>query len=101
MGVVIHATRLMQPGEFALWGNGKLVASGLLGSRLETTAFDAVALHVDDSAVLCLRLVTAPETPAAYLAPSPDGGSMSQPMEVMHVAGPDRTRAGRRTVNHR
>ena len=56
MGVVIHATRLMQPGEFALWGDGKLVASGLLGSRLETTAFDAVALHVDDSAVLCFRL---------------------------------------------
>ena len=56
MGVVIHATRLMQPGEFALWGDGKLVAAGLLGSRLEATRFDAVALHVDDSTVLCLRL---------------------------------------------
>jgi hypothetical protein len=56
MGVVIHATRLMQPGEFALWGGGKLVAAGLLGSRLEATTFDAVALHVDDSAVLCHRL---------------------------------------------
>ena len=76
MGVVIHATRLMQPGEFALWGDGKLVASGLLGSRLEPTAFDAVALHVDDSAVFCLRLAKAAGIPAAYLAQLPDGGSM-------------------------
>ena len=67
MGVVIHATRLMQPGEFALWGNGKLVASGLLGSRLETTAFDAVALHVDDSAVLCLRLGDGSRDPGSVL----------------------------------
>jgi hypothetical protein len=36
----------------ALWGKGKLIASGLLGSSLETTAFDAVALHFEDSAVL-------------------------------------------------
>jgi hypothetical protein len=56
MGIVIHATRLMQPGEFALWGNGKLIVSGLLGSRLEPVAFDAIALHVDDGAVLWQRL---------------------------------------------
>jgi hypothetical protein len=56
MGVLISATRLMQPGEFSLWGNGRLIASGLLGSRLDPTTFDAVALHVDDSAVLWRRL---------------------------------------------
>jgi hypothetical protein len=67
VGVVIHATRLMQPGEFALWGNGKLIASGLLGSRLEPTAFDAVALHVDDSAVLCLRLGDGSRDPGSVL----------------------------------
>jgi hypothetical protein len=67
MGVVIHSTRLMQPGEFALWRNGKLITSGLLGSRLEATAFDAVALHVDDSAILCLRLGDGCRDPGSVL----------------------------------
>ncbi len=56
VGVVIHATRLMQPGEFALWGGGKLIVSGLLGLRLEPLAFDVIAVHVDDGAILSQRL---------------------------------------------
>lgn len=65
MGVVIHATRLMQPGEFALWGDGKLIVSGLRFTQ--TMAFDAVALHVDDSAVLCVRLGDDPRDAGAVL----------------------------------
>ena len=56
MGVLIHSTRLMQPGEFALWSEGALVFSGQLGSRLGPMAFDAIAVHVDDGAVLWRRL---------------------------------------------
>ena len=56
VGVLIHSTRLMRPGEFALWSEGALVFSGLLGSRLEPMAFDAIAVHVDDGAVLWRRL---------------------------------------------
>jgi hypothetical protein len=64
---VIYATRLQQPGEFALWRGGALVFSGLLGSRAAPTAFDAVALHVDDSAVLCQRLGAGTHPPDAVL----------------------------------
>ena len=46
----------MQPREFALWSEGALVFSGLLGSRLESVAFDAIAVDVDDGAVLWRRL---------------------------------------------
>jgi hypothetical protein len=57
----------MQPGEFALWGDGKLIAAGLLGSRLEAMTFDAIALHVDDSAVLCPRLGDGCRDPGSVL----------------------------------
>jgi hypothetical protein len=90
MGVVIHATRLMQPGEFALWGNGKLITSGLLGSRIEPIAFDAVALHVDDSAVLCVRLGDGSRDAADVL------GAIARWWEHGPICSRDRLSSGRR-----
>ena len=91
MGVVIHATRLMRPGEFALWGAGKLVAAGLLGLRLKPTKFNAVALHVDDSAVLCIRLGDGSrdaDTVLGAIAGWWEHETANE--EVKHVAGLDR-----------
>ena len=68
MGVVIYATRLQQPGEFALWCGGALVFSGLLGSRLAPTAFDVVVLHVDDAAMIGRRLGAGDHAPDIVLS---------------------------------
>ena len=48
--IKLHATRLMRSGEVALWSRGRIVWSGAVGARVCDIDFDAVSLHVHDSA---------------------------------------------------
>ena len=57
--IKLHATRLMCSGEVVLWRNGAMVWTGAVGAHLTDIAFDAVSLHVDDSALTAARLPVA------------------------------------------
>lgn len=46
--VRLHATRLMRGGEVALWFDGAIVWSGVLGTRVPDLPFDVVSMHIDD-----------------------------------------------------
>lgn len=46
--VRVHATRLMPVGEVALWNQGKLEWTGLLGSEVGMLQFDCVSINVAD-----------------------------------------------------
>jgi hypothetical protein len=62
--VKLHATQLMPNGEVALWSNGQLVWSGVVGAQVSSIAFDAISMHVDD----CVRmLATVGDQPTADL----------------------------------
>ena len=63
----LHATRLMCSGDVLLWLDGAIVWKGAVGAHLTGITFDAVSMHVDDSAVMESRL-SAPPTAEAILA---------------------------------
>jgi hypothetical protein len=57
--IKLHATRLMRAGEVVLWSEGAIVWSGIVGAYVSNVAFDAVSMHVDDSAQMAARLPVA------------------------------------------
>ena len=46
----------MRAGEVALWRDGRMVWRGAVGAYVTDVAFDAVSMHVDDSALLAARI---------------------------------------------
>ena len=54
--VKLHATRLMPNGEVALWSQGRLVWSGVIGAQVSSIAFDAISMHVDDGVRMLARV---------------------------------------------
>jgi hypothetical protein len=54
--IKLHATRLMRSGEVLLWLDGAIVWKGGVGADLLGIRFDAVSMHVDDSAQMTARV---------------------------------------------
>ena len=44
----LHQTRLMRPGEVALWHHGTIVWQGSVGATINNIVFDAVSINVED-----------------------------------------------------
>ena len=54
--IKLHATRLMRAGEVVLWRNGMMVWKGAVGAYVSNIAFDAISMHVEDSALMADRV---------------------------------------------
>jgi hypothetical protein len=54
--IKLHPTRLMRHGEVTLWRDGAIVWKGDVGAHLSGISFDAVSMHVDDSARMAARV---------------------------------------------